>query len=129
MWNFQGSVEVFQERAAVLDELLRAEGRQPGAVTRTAFLPVMCWRDEAERDRWLNLLRRTLPYLTSASAETILAIFQEPMNAVLGSPEQVIERLNAYANAGAEEFMAWISPHDMEGLALVAEHVLPYVTQ
>lgn len=37
-----------KERSALLDDRLRQVGRQPGDVKRTAFLPVLCGRNEDE---------------------------------------------------------------------------------
>ncbi len=45
----------------------------------------------------------------------------------MGSPEFIIERLNAYADAGAEEvIILWFGVNDIEGLEAIAEQVLPH---
>lgn len=126
IWNYQGSVEEFQERSALLDDLLRAEGRQPGDVTRTVMLPVICWRDESDRERQIALLRSSIPQLGSMSTEAVLDIFRPDPRFVLGTPEQVIARLNAFMKAGVAEVMIWTG-QDIDGLEIIAEHVLPYV--
>jgi alkanesulfonate monooxygenase SsuD/methylene tetrahydromethanopterin reductase-like flavin-dependent oxidoreductase (luciferase family) len=45
----------------------------------------------------------------------------------MGSPEFIIEQMNAYASAGAEEvIILWFGVNDIEGLEALAEQVLPH---
>jgi alkanesulfonate monooxygenase SsuD/methylene tetrahydromethanopterin reductase-like flavin-dependent oxidoreductase (luciferase family) len=46
--------EAYRERAALLDDLLRAEGRQPRDVRRTMNVRVLCGRSPAELERGLS---------------------------------------------------------------------------
>ena len=42
--------------------------------------------------------------------------------AILGTPERVLEKMQAYAAAGAEEMMIqWFNLDDIEGIAMIAE--------
>ena len=51
-----------------------------------------------------------------------------PENAAAGGPEEVVERLHAYARAGADRCYLQIRDFDdLDHLALVAEQVLPFV--
>lgn len=128
IWNCQvASANLFAERSALLDDLLRAEGRQPGEVKRTLMLPVMCWRDEADLTRRMDLLRQGFPGFVPMSTADILAFFCTNLAGVLGTPDEVIERLGAYAAAGVEELIVqWFGAADVEGLAILAEQVLPH---
>lgn len=128
IWNCQvASAELFSERSALLDDLLRAEGRQPGEVKRSLMLPVICWRDEAELTRRLDLLRSGSPVFAPLSTEDILAFFRTRLAGVLGTPDEVIAGLSAYAAVGVEEvIIQWFGVADIEGLAALADQVLSH---
>lgn len=127
IWNGLASLEVFKERSALLDELLHTEGRQPSDVKRTVMLSVICWRDQDELERRMNLLRGNVPQVAAMSTEELLEFLRTNLAGILGTPESVIEQMSAYATAGVEEMiMQWLSMDDIEGLATVAEHVLPH---
>jgi hypothetical protein len=51
--------EIIDEIVEDLDEIHEefAEGRQPSDVKRTVMLSVICWRDQDELERRMNLLR------------------------------------------------------------------------
>src|SRR5262245_33095717 len=53
----------FSARSARLDELARAAGRAPGAIKRTAMIPILCGRDTAELERRVQGVRRLFPDL------------------------------------------------------------------
>ena len=47
---------------------------------------------------------------------------------MLGTPEEVVEQIHAYGEAGVEELMMmWTSLENIDALELIAEEVLPYV--
>jgi alkanesulfonate monooxygenase SsuD/methylene tetrahydromethanopterin reductase-like flavin-dependent oxidoreductase (luciferase family) len=49
------------------------------------------------------------------------------MSGILGTPDEVIEGLSTYAAAGVEEVMVqWFGVADTEGLAALADQVLPH---
>lgn len=63
------------------------------------------------------------------STEAVLESLRVDDAGIVGTPEQVIEQLQPYASADAEELMIqWISLDDLEGIAVIAEEVLPYFT-
>ena len=108
----------------LLDDLLRAEGRQPDEVKRTLMLPVICWRDKAELARRMDLLRSGFPGFAPMSTADILAFFR---TGIVGRPDEVIAGLSAYAAAGVEEFIVqWFGVADIDGLAILADQVLPH---
>ena len=58
IWNGVGlAPALFAERCALLDELLRGQGRQPHDVRRTLMVPVLCWRNAQECEARLAQLR------------------------------------------------------------------------
>ena len=128
IWNSQvASPELFKERSALLDDLLRAQGRQANDVKRTLMLSVICWRDQDDLERRMDLLRTGIPLFATMSTEEILEFFRTNLAGILGTPDYVIEQLNVYAAVGVEEIiMQWLAMDDIEGLATLAEHVLPH---
>jgi alkanesulfonate monooxygenase SsuD/methylene tetrahydromethanopterin reductase-like flavin-dependent oxidoreductase (luciferase family) len=129
IWNCQvASPTLFRERSALLDDLLRIEGRQASDVRRTVMTAVLCWRDEADLERQAKLLRE-FAFFADKSTEELLDFLVTAFAAMVGTPEEIIEQMDSYANAGAEEMiLMWFSPDDIEGLATIAEHVLPHFT-
>jgi alkanesulfonate monooxygenase SsuD/methylene tetrahydromethanopterin reductase-like flavin-dependent oxidoreductase (luciferase family) len=130
IWNCSvPTLETFKERSALLDELIEAEGRQSSDVKRTVMLHVLCWRNPDELEQRVKLIRSTLPYYAATSTEEYLEFLRSSFQAILGPPEHVIEQLQSFATAGAEEVMLqWFSLDDVEGLEILAEDVLPHVT-
>jgi alkanesulfonate monooxygenase SsuD/methylene tetrahydromethanopterin reductase-like flavin-dependent oxidoreductase (luciferase family) len=87
----------------------------------------MCWRGPAELARRMDLLRSGSGVFAPLSTEHILNFFRTNMGGVLGSPDEVIVQLRAYAAAGVEEVMIqWFGMDDIEGLAALAHQVLPH---
>jgi F420-dependent oxidoreductase-like protein len=128
IWNCVGaSPELFEERSALLDDLLHAQGRQPTDVKRTLMLLAICWRDQADMKRRMDQLRRSIPFMAAMSSEEIVEFCRTNLAGILGTPDDVIERLDIYAAAGVEEIiLQWSGMEDIEGLATLAEHVLPH---
>ena len=49
--------------------------------------------------------------------------------AIVGTPDEVVGQIRAYAAAGVEEIMVhWSTLDDIEGLKLLAEHVMPHLS-
>jgi alkanesulfonate monooxygenase SsuD/methylene tetrahydromethanopterin reductase-like flavin-dependent oxidoreductase (luciferase family) len=97
------SHDVFRERNALLDELLRQEGRQPKDVKRTVMTRVIFGRDEAQ--------------VAERSGE------QSPDERraggqVVGTADQIGEQIRAWDAAGAEGIMLqWVDDlDDVEGI-------------
>ena len=128
IWNSVGlSPALFAERSARLDELLRAAGRQPRDVRRTSLMvPVLCWRNAQE----LEARASSCAARTSGGRAADRRIGREHAH------QQ--ERHHRYTRAGdraaagvcgcgVEEVMIqWISLDDIEGIAVLAEEVLPH---
>jgi alkanesulfonate monooxygenase SsuD/methylene tetrahydromethanopterin reductase-like flavin-dependent oxidoreductase (luciferase family) len=127
IWNgVMISAELYAERSALLDELLRAEGRQPQDIQRTLMTPVLCWRNAQELEDRVQHLRREFARFAELPTATVLDRLRGDNAGILGTPEQVVERLQQYASAGVEEvMMQWLSLDDIEGMAILAESVLP----
>lgn len=125
IWNFEGATaEVFSERSAALDALIRTAGRQPNAVRRTVHRAAFCWRNREELDRFLHGLPLSFGNLP---VEAVVEMLRTRFGAILGTPEDVVEQLRLYESAGADEFMIqWFGPDDVESLEKLAEYLLPH---
>ncbi len=129
IWNaFWLTADEFRQRAAVLDDLVDAAGRQPATVRRTVTLFGICGRDTAELQRSVRVLRRWQAHLSTSPLDEVLSTFRSRFHALVGTPEEVVDQIGAYAAAGAEEVIVhWLDPDDVAGLHLLAEQVLPQV--
>lgn len=141
IWNvFHQTPERFRERAAVLDDLLREAGREPAAVKRTMMANVFCGRNEAELQRSADFFYRNwFPHLIGQPFAALLETMEAAMGPFLqsvgasfcplvGTPEDVVEQIQAYAAAGLEELIIqWWDVEDLDGLQFYAETILPHL--
>jgi alkanesulfonate monooxygenase SsuD/methylene tetrahydromethanopterin reductase-like flavin-dependent oxidoreductase (luciferase family) len=129
VWNAQLlTPEEYGERNTRLDDLLKAEGRQPQDVKRTFNLRVVCARSPAELEPRLSWLRSQIPMLANLPLETLLEVLRTQSGVFVGTPETVVEHIHAFTAVGAEEIIfTWSALDDIEGLRLIAEEVLPNI--
>jgi len=116
-WNtpFIGP-EVYAQKNRVLDEWCVKERREPRAITRTVNLGLAIAPNEAAAQRKREGLQQQFGSALS---------FLEP-GMLIGTPQQVIDRIGQYAQAGAEWIiLALRAPFDMEGLQVFIDAVLP----
>ncbi len=89
---------------------------------------VTCRRDRSELARHLQGWSALDPDAVTTPRETLLAQARADPSHMLGTPEEVVEQIHAYGEAGVEELMMmWTSLEDIDALELLAEEVLPYV--
>ncbi len=116
-WNvpFIGP-DVYAEKNRILDDWCAREHRDPKSVLRTVNLGLAMSRDEAAaRKKRAGLEQQFGAFLPMV----------EP-GMLVGTPEQVIDRIRAYERAGTEwTIVALRAPFDWESLELFVEHVLP----
>ncbi len=84
-WNVWGTPEVFARKSEIMDVHCEAVGRDPGSIRRStqAFVFLV---DDPERAR--SLRER-----------------EDGIRKIVGSPPELVEALQAYAAAGADEFI------------------------
>lgn len=125
IWNCQiETAERFGELSARLDDLITAASRRPEDVQRAVMNPVLCYGSSEELQRRLDHIRM-IPIFARASNDELLGMYQS-MNCILGKPDEVIEKMQAYAQAGVEEFViTWFGVNDLEGLEVIASEILP----
>lgn len=136
--NCRSDWATFKERSTLLDDLLRQVGRQPSDVKRTAFLPVLCGRNEDEIRQRLGGIYKSIPHLAalplqeqfSQMEQIFTPIFERAgasYNVIVGTPEEAITRLRPYADAGVEELIIqWNNANYLEGLRLIAQEIMPH---
>jgi F420-dependent oxidoreductase-like protein len=132
IWNVTRlTPDEFRALSARLDEMVRAAGREPSAIKRTLMIPIVCGRDPAELERRVQRFRQIFPDRAGLPLEALLdnmrAFFA---NMIVGTPGEVIDQVQDYADAGVEELIIqWIAVEDLEGLQVLAEQVLPHVRE
>ena len=110
-WNLAfNSPEDWARKSGVLDAHCGAIGRDPAEITRTANLGMAFTEEEL------------------AAQFGAIAEFVRP-GVLTGSTQEVIDRIGAYVDAGAEwVILAMRSPFDRDGLERFAAEVLPAFT-
>jgi alkanesulfonate monooxygenase SsuD/methylene tetrahydromethanopterin reductase-like flavin-dependent oxidoreductase (luciferase family) len=139
VWNvFHVTPDIFRERSAVLDNLLRIEGRQPSEVKRTMMAQMFCGRNESElKQRADFAYRNWVPELSDRPFDNLLEALDSMISPLLnsvgatfcplvGTPDEVVDQIDAYEEAGVQELiLQWFDPDDVEGLQMYSEFILP----
>jgi F420-dependent oxidoreductase-like protein len=106
---------VFQERQAAADRACEAQGRDPAGLRRSVALVACCGEDETTFRRRAAAIGRDPAELREHGA--------------CGLPGEVVERLGAFAAAGASRaYLQVLDLGDLEHLELLAAEVLPAVS-
>jgi F420-dependent oxidoreductase-like protein len=130
IWNGQMlTPQEYREHSARLDVLLSEQGRPRQSVRRTLY----CWlhfgRTMEELDQVLSW-RHEEPELTDKSLDEVIEVLRSPAwwNRLVGTPEMLVEQIQAYAEAGVEELiLVWFDQDNIEALRGFAESILPRV--
>jgi F420-dependent oxidoreductase-like protein len=124
-WNaIRLTPDEFRTRSSQLDQLLHAVGRPANAVKRTVTVAVFCGQTASEIEYQTRGLRRFREFTDMPLNEIRIQ-----RAAIVGSPEEVVTQIRAYADAGADEVLVhWFTTDDTDGLKALAEQVLPHVT-
>lgn len=102
----------FRELNGLLDEMLKARGREPHTVRRSLMTRVEMG-DEA-----------TLQGKFAHSPHSLDEIRHRGV--VMGTPEEIVAQLHKLAEAGVQRIMLqWLDLDDLAGLEKLAQHVLP----
>ena len=116
--------EQVRERLAVLDDVLRAAGREPASMTRSAMVGTMVGRDAAELDRRRSALLAALGVAATGGSE-----WYEARRArwILGTPDEARAMVRRFADAGIErlmlqDFLPWdLDMVDVMGAELIGQ--------
>lgn len=105
--------KTFAERCKLLDEMLVANGRQPGDVRRSLMTGLVFGKDQAELNAKLAPRRLSADELKERGL-------------VVGTGNELVEQLAAFAAAGVQRIMLqWLDLDDLAGLEALATAVLP----
>jgi probable F420-dependent oxidoreductase len=127
-WNtvWAWTPEAYGERAELLDRICEREGRDPSSVHRSVGLYTLVGADQGDfRARW-EAVRRSAPGAALDGASP----GEWGRDKLVGTPGQVLERLEAFAGRGVDEiivgpgFLPFSLP-DPEMLDVLAEEVFP----
>jgi alkanesulfonate monooxygenase SsuD/methylene tetrahydromethanopterin reductase-like flavin-dependent oxidoreductase (luciferase family) len=124
-WNYQApDLQSFRQRSAALDDRCHEIGRDPREIRRSLFRGYLIGRDEREmRDRVVRLAEG-LPRLRGREPDAAVAALRERW--FVGTPEQVVEQMRPFAEAGVELFMfQHFLMDDSDALELLAQTVAP----
>jgi len=92
-----------------------AAGRDPSALRYTAAQVVCCAKDEATLSRRAASIGREVTELRA--------------NGLAGSPAEIVDKIGAYAKAGAQTlYLQILDLHDLDHLADIADGILPQVS-
>src|SRR5262245_4538709 len=130
IWNATRlAPDEFRARSAQLDELAHIAGRSPSAIKRTVMIPVVCGRTTAELDQRVQGVRQLFSDFATMPLDALLDEMRDMFGSmIVGTPDEVIGGIRAYANVGVEELIIqWFGVGDLDGLQLLAEHVLPHI--
>jgi len=122
VWNsLRSSPDGFREKSALLDHLLRGEGREPGEVKRTLFTGVFFAHDVADLERVLVRMRDPAPDGAGKSTAEVLEA-QRARNTIIGTPEMIGAQIAEFRAAGVEELMVrWTEMDDISRLRAFSE--------
>jgi alkanesulfonate monooxygenase SsuD/methylene tetrahydromethanopterin reductase-like flavin-dependent oxidoreductase (luciferase family) len=124
-WNYiPADVEAFRARSAALDERCRELGREPSEIRRSIMRGYIIGRDDAELRSRVIALGEVIPRLAAAPPEDVLVSLRERW--FVGTPEQIVDQMRPYAEAGVDLFMLQhFALDDADALELLAKEVLP----
>ena len=107
--------QTFAERSKLLDEMLSENGRQPSDVRRSLMTGLIFGKDQTELAARMAPRTRTVAEL-------------QELGVVVGTGNEVVAQLEAFAQAGVQRIMLqWMDLDDLAGLEAMATAVLPQV--
>jgi alkanesulfonate monooxygenase len=116
------SPETARRRMAELDDACRAAGREPAALTRSAMVGVLVGRDEAEVERRMDDLRRTLGAAIGDDPEWLA---ERRSRWMFGTPDEARAAARRFADAGIERIMLQdFLPFDHAMVELLADELI-----
>jgi F420-dependent oxidoreductase-like protein len=113
-WNSVWTTpEEFSELCEHMDGLLREEGRDPEAFTKSVMTRVVFGRDEAELERLVE---------EETDAESVAELQESAV--IVGTEDEVVEEIERFEVAGADRIMLqWLELDDTERLEAMGDAV------
>ena len=121
-WNCSYvGLDVFKEKSAELDKNCLEIRRDPATLRRSLMVPFVIGPDDTAVQQAIHAHQAMFPNLPGNVSEWLQAGF------IGGQPQQVIDQIGAFAEAGIDRFMLQHNAlGDLESLSLLATAVLPY---
>ena len=120
--NWQVGLDRFVHKSKLLEEYCDEAGRDFGSIVRTHGPDCRIFQDDADLQRWLDgpdggpLRKGTMP-----DDEYVRDHF-------VGTVDQVVEKVQAYVDAGCREFVLWLRDYpSTESLETFAREVVPRI--
>ena len=108
------SVADFTRQVGNVRGACEANGRDPGSIVYSTAVTVVCGSDQAEVERRAKATGRTVEHSRVAGPT--------------GTPDEVVEQLRAYADAGAERaYLQLLDIDDLDHVRLLAAEVAPHL--
>ena len=127
-WNtvWAWTPESYAERAGALGRLCEQEGRDPRSVKRSVGLYTVVGESQLDVEARWSRIREWVAGGAFAASD----LDEWRVDKLVGTPEQVVERLAQFASHGVEEMILSIGPlpfaiADEEMVDLIAERVIP----
>ena len=126
--NFDGSLEGFTHKSAVLEGHCRTLGRSFGAITRSANYNVVIGATRADVDdklAWIDAhYRATVPERADGVVKDFAA------GPLVGTPDQIVSTLRELGSAGLGYAIAYFADaaYDPAGITLFETEVIPALT-
>jgi F420-dependent oxidoreductase-like protein len=126
--NFDGSPEGFSHKSRLLREHCATLGTDFEAIVRSTNYNTVIGRDEAEVAERLDAIQaRVTPHLGVEGAAGFMAEYRSGDALGVGTPEQVVERLNAMQARGLGYAIHYFpeAAYDRSGIELFEREVMP----
>lgn len=123
--NFDGTPEGFAHKSAVLAEHCAAIGRDLAEITRSANYNVVIGETEADVDDKIAWVEEHYALTVPAKAPGLAEDFRN--GPLVGTPEQVVEKLTALRGLGLEYAITYFADaaYDRSSIELFADQVVP----
>lgn len=144
VWNsMPAGLEVLKDKIARVDAACEARDRDPATLEKTLETQVLIYDSRAEADALFERFAQLREQYPSGEAMTDIVEFVQTTNPnltgqttvddlldefVIGTPDEVAEKLRAYADLGITQVMCWFMDFpDLTSMRRLATEVLPKV--
>ncbi len=126
-WNGTSQTpDEFKERRQLLRDLCQSYGRDPDSVRCSLMITLFTGRTDGELKSRIEKVAGIMtksPRMAGATPESLTE-----QGRLVGTPSQVVEKLQQYEEAGCERFMLQLFDYDdMDVLDIIAEDIMPHV--
>jgi len=125
--NFSGTLDNFVHKSGLLANHCAEVGTDYDAIVRSSNFNVAIGRDEAEvEDRLAQVRDRLLRHVDESRADYAMRAYHDEAAITVGTPEQIVERLNARREAGLSYGIYYFpeAAYDTSGIELFEREVI-----